>query len=155
VCSRRTAPADVALTRDRLDDCRAAVLVSDARRGAVVEQAVRECRHLKAVVLADDGRPRPSSAVPVVDFDTLLDGSPVTLPARRRSIDVDLAALVHIRLDCRARGVMLTHPNIVSAATSITPSAEHRRRRDADVLPLSLTTASPGADGVQGRRARS
>lgn len=67
------------------------------------------------------------------------EGYPVTRP-RRQNIDVDLAALIYTSGSTgHPKGVMLTHLNMVSAATSITTYLENRQDDVIlNVLPLAF-----------------
>jgi amino acid adenylation domain-containing protein len=76
-----------------------------------------------------------------VGFDTLLARhARDTSPPEKRAIDVDLAALLYTSGSTGApKGVMLTHRNMVSAATSITTYLENTPEDVVlNVLPLSF-----------------
>lgn len=124
-----------------LEDCRAALLVGDSRRRVVVEQATTGLGFLRAVVLVGDASRRaPSERTAFRSFGAVLAEQEEAERPSHRSIDVDLAALVYTSGSTgRAKGVMLSHLNMVSAATSITTYLENTADDVIlDVLPLSF-----------------
>src|SRR5262249_43251731 len=97
----------------------------------------------RAAAARQEPRPpeqRPSDgALLIVSFDDLRRSQSNAAPAKR-CIDVDLASLIYTSGSTgNPKGVMLTHRNMVAAATSITTYLENR---DDDiilnVLPLSF-----------------
>jgi len=112
-----------------LNDCRACALITDSTRIAMLEQQRPGLSHLKSIVLAD------------AEWDHIAEDSgwPDT-PPRKQCIDIDLAALIYTSGSTgRPKGVMLTHLNIVSAATSITTYLENTPDDViVNVLPLSF-----------------
>ncbi|HEY7497067.1 MAG TPA: class I adenylate-forming enzyme family protein [Vicinamibacterales bacterium] len=125
-----------------LNDCEASVLVSDRRALPVVTDAVSKCGALNAVVLVgectgDIGIERH----PIVWFAALASTEPPADAAdRRRPIDQDLAALIYTSGSTgRGKGVMLTHANMVAAASSIQDYLRNTPNDVIlDVLPLSF-----------------
>jgi long-chain acyl-CoA synthetase len=128
-----------------LNNSRATALITDRRRKAVVTEIADRTPHTRVVVLtgvADD----PSLADTAIEAKQLLsfedaiqsthDGS----KPENRSIDIDLAALIYTSGSTGTpKGVMLTHLNIVSAATSITTYLENVEDDIIlNVLPLSF-----------------
>ena len=122
-----------------LTNCGAVALITHARK----LDAIRECLgepSLKAVFLAGPkatlAQPAPNRIVWLEDL--FQEVPPEALP--KRCIDMDLAALVYTSGSTgRPKGVMLTHGNIVSAATSITTYLENTAEDIiVDVLPLSF-----------------
>jgi amino acid adenylation domain-containing protein len=112
-----------------LNDCRACALVTDSARIAGLEQQLSGLSHLKSIVLAD------------AEWDRIVgDSVSPDTPPEKQCIDIDLAALIYTSGSTgRPKGVMLTHLNIVSAATSITTYLENTPDDViVNVLPLSF-----------------
>src|SRR5512132_63307 len=103
-------------------NCRAAAFVSDDRRLAAVADRLAALPQPPAIVAA---------AAP---------GRETTVVPPKRSIDADLAALIYTSGSTgRPKGVMVTHLNIVSAATSITTYLENTEDDVIiNVLPLAF-----------------
>jgi amino acid adenylation domain-containing protein len=128
--------------RTLLTDARPTALVTDSRRLAVVDRLRSEVPSLTAVFVSGaDTEPCAADDAWLISLDTTLDdsaGDDVAL--RPRGIDLDLAALIYTSGSTgRPKGVMLSHRNMVTAATSITGYLEN----SADdiilnVLPLSF-----------------
>lgn len=120
-----------------LDNSRAAALVCDQRSLRSLEPLWSRTPHLKTVVVTGADR------VPVIGKAAVAFANEIgrTAPdGGSGNIDIDLAALVYTSGSTgHAKGVMLTHLNIVSAASSI---AEYLENTDTDiilcVLPLSF-----------------
>jgi long-chain acyl-CoA synthetase len=111
-----------------LSDCSAGALITDMARAHRFEAAGQELPRLRSVLLAD------------VDLEFTTDASGADSPPPKHGIDRDLAALVYTSGSTgKSKGVMLTHLNIVSAATSI---IEYLENTSSDVilntLPLSF-----------------
>lgn len=121
-----------------LNNCRARALVTDARLFAAAGEALGGTS-LECVWVAHEGA--PAAGIRTLPLDHVLaDVSlPDTRPAKR-SIDIDLAALIYTSGSTgRPKGVMLTHLNMVSAATSITTYLENTPDDIIlNVLPLSF-----------------
>ncbi len=121
-----------------LNNCRARALITDAVRLEAVAECLGELPHLRAIWSAGIHRNRPVPPMTIF-LDAVLENSASEHPLRK-GIDIDLAALIYTSGSTgRPKGVMLTHLNIVSAATSITTYLENT----ADdvilsVLPLSF-----------------
>src|SRR5579885_1624604 len=112
-----------------LNDCRACALITDSARIAGLEQQLSGLSHLKSIVLAD------------AEWDRIVgDSVSPDTPPEKQCIDVDLAALIYTSGSTgKPKGVMLTHLNIVSAATSITTYLENTPDDVIlNVLPLSF-----------------
>ncbi|HEX5000515.1 MAG TPA: AMP-binding protein [Terriglobia bacterium] len=118
------------------------VLVTKSAVTAALESHDSGAPELKNVVVAGPAHDAQSGRYPVIPLDGLLnefDGH-VTPPAKR-SIDMDLAALLYTSgTTGRPKGVMLSHFNMVAAATSV---IEYLRNDSRDVilnvLPLSFS----------------
>ena len=103
-----------------LNDSEAALLITDRRYEPVAAEALARAPHVGAVaVVADTPQlDRPLGTARRISFSDLLN-APARKPARE-TIDQDLAALVYTSGSTgHPKGVMLTHLNMVAAATSI------------------------------------
>jgi amino acid adenylation domain-containing protein len=108
-----------------LTDCGAAALITDAQLARVFEPALH------------------NRELPVLDVESELDATdpaPGTFALPRRNLDIDLAALIYTSGSTgEPKGVMLTHRNMLTAATSISTYLELREDDVIlDVLPLSF-----------------
>lgn len=126
-----------------LNNCRVRALVTDLRKFTSVKQNRTQTPHLHTIFVA--GRVQAGALIPdvlpaIVLNDVFSRSDLPSHPPTKRCIDVDLAALIYTSGSTgRPKGVMLTHLNIVSAATSITTYLENDA---ADIilnaLPLSF-----------------
>lgn len=145
-----------------LNNCRATVVITDGEKLSSLGQCLREVPTLRIVLVAGDAatglslaRPdaRDGAAPPVSATDSagdvprivrleevLADSETSSAPVVKKCIDVDLAALIYTSGSTGGpKGVMLSHLNIVSAATSITTYLENRETDIIlNLLPLSF-----------------
>jgi long-chain acyl-CoA synthetase len=125
-----------------LDNCRATMLITTQRLLSTAMRAARQAPCLADVIVAgtpvDQGLSSPEGKR-VAWLNRLLEGQSGGCPARR-NIDIDLAALIYTSGSTgRPKGVMVTHLNMVSAATSITTYLENTANDIIlNVLPLSF-----------------
>jgi amino acid adenylation domain-containing protein len=122
-----------------LDDCRARALVAAAHLAPAFEPAAAGARHLALTLVAGDLAEARLAALPGgARWDEALRGD--APPPPRRSLDVDLACLVYTSGSTgEPKGVMLTHRNMLTAATAITTYLENREDDVIlGVLPLAF-----------------
>ncbi|MPY87931.1 MAG: AMP-binding protein [Luteitalea sp.] len=124
-----------------LNNSRAAALVTAGKQSHVLEEMKGRTPHLRTVLLSTPGGTERGhgfqvSALEDVTSREAWSGPPPTAGC----IDVDLAALIYTSGSTgHPKGVMLTHLNIVSAATSITTYLENTPDDIVlNVLPLSF-----------------
>ncbi len=109
-----------------LNDCRAKVLISDMHLSAVFNQSAPLSPHLTHVIVSGafdaERLPAVKNALPWVQ---VLERVGPNVPPGRRCIDVDLAAIIYTSGSTGdPKGVMLTHRNMLTAATSISTYLE-------------------------------
>ncbi|MBI5759804.1 MAG: AMP-binding protein [Planctomycetales bacterium] len=127
-----------------LNNSRAAALILPRRKVRTLVDVWNETPHLKSVVTVGV-EPEPAVDSPngksfVALDDLLIRHANDSRPPRKRCIDIDLAALNYTSGSTgNPKGVLLTHLNMVSVATSITTYLENRFDDIVlNVLPLSF-----------------
>jgi len=123
-----------------LNDCRATAMVTDAHIANVFKPAVARAPSLKSVIVSGAVTPDLLAALPGgVSEEEARAGQPVDAPPQRRSLDIDLAAIVYTSGSTGdPKGVMLTHRNMLTAATSV---STYLGMREDDVVLLALPMA--------------
>ena len=127
-----------------LNNCRASAMVIGADKLTSIPQWALETPHLRSVLLVGATESQcqllPSAGKSVLSFDELRKQGGNASPPHKKCIDIDLAALIYTSGSTgRPKGVMMTHLNIVSAATSITTYLENRPEDVVmNVLPLAF-----------------
>lgn len=124
-----------------LNDCRAAALISETRLSSEFLPAMARTRHLRAAIIAG-AMPSPlvDGSAQMTAWDDALAAEISSVPPARQCLDVDLAAIIYTSGSTgEPKGVMLTHRNMITAATSI--STYLRMVEDdvvMNVLPLAF-----------------
>src|SRR5690606_10213896 len=122
-----------------LNNCEAAVLLTQASLAPVAFAAAARAPSVRKVVVVDDPpAAAPDAAMSWDDFGNV--AAPGCAAARPAGVDIDLAMLVYTSGSTgNPKGVMMTHKNIEHAATSITTYLEAREDDVVlSVLPLSF-----------------
>jgi len=122
-----------------LQDCRAAALISASHSSHVFMPAARRSGHLRLSLIS--GHMASADGLPgYVSWDEAMAAGDRNAPPANHSIDVDLAAIIYTSGSTgEPKGVMLTHRNMLTAATSI---STYLQNTEDDVilgvLPLSF-----------------
>ncbi len=125
-----------------LNNSRARAIVLPTRKVPALQACWTDAPHLKNLIVT--GAAAPTACAPeksCVSFEELLERhADDTRPPAKPGIDVDLAALIYTSGSTgKPKGVMLTHLNMVAAATSITTYLENAPDDVIlNVLPLSF-----------------
>lgn len=104
-----------------LKDCGARALVTDAHLAPAFSKAAPLAPALVSVIVTGRFDRSKIPGLPgILDWSTALSGGDRTHPPPRKTLDIDLAALVYTSGSTgEPKGVMLTHRNMLTAATSI------------------------------------
>ena len=126
-----------------LGDCAATVLITDSYHLEDIVEILPGLPDLKRIIVTDYGRtPEINQHIirqELMSYNTMLEESPAERVAPL-NIDIDLASLVYTSGSSgNPKGVMLTHLNMVSAATSIIQYLENTSDDIIiDTLPLAF-----------------
>lgn len=121
-----------------LNNCRASGVVTDRGRAAAILEMQRELPHL-AGVWRDGPEESEEGRLQVHSLAAALADESASQAPGNRNIDIDMAALIYTSGSTgRPKGVVMTHLNIVSAATSITTYLESR---STDIVLCALPLA--------------
>lgn len=125
-----------------LNNCRARVIICPQIRLKDLESHAEQLPHTRvAIITGSVSEDRQQSSIRIVPFQRCLsERATFAHRPRRQNIDIDLAALIYTSGSTgNPKGVMLTHLNMVSAATSITTYLENRQDDIIlNVLPLAF-----------------
>jgi amino acid adenylation domain-containing protein len=111
-----------------LADSRATALVTEAKLAPIFAPALARTTFLRTVVIAGERGAIDAPLIPgsVTFDDAVAEGLGAGAPARR-CLDVDLAAIVYTSGSTGdPKGVMLTHRNMLTAATSVSTYLGYR-----------------------------
>jgi len=126
-----------------LNDCQVRTLVTNASHLREIAPELPACPHLKTIILTDyeraSGNLPPDTPITFLSYQQIMGGFPGTRP-RSRAIDIDLASLIYTSgSTAQPKGVMLTHLNMVTAATSVSTYLDNTPDDIIlNVLPLSF-----------------
>jgi amino acid adenylation domain-containing protein len=112
-----------------LNDCRATGLISHTKQLEMISRGVKEVSSLRVLILAGTG----SAGVQLDRIQTrgweealAQQAAPSAHPPTKSSIDIDLATIIYTSGSTGfPKGVMMTHLNMVTAATSISRYVEN------------------------------
>jgi len=125
-----------------LNNSRARALIAHCQKRATVEPCLGDTPYVETVICAGKAAGVVGNGhARVVSWDELcVQYAQAVLPPPQQTIDIDLAALIYTSGSTgNPKGVVLTHLNIVSAATSITTYLENTAHDIIlNVLPLSF-----------------
>ncbi len=125
-----------------LNDCQVKTLITDARHLVEISEILSKCPQLNSIIITEDGKKInvfKHLSPKIISFRNALSSYSSRCPLNN-NIDLDLASLIYTSGSTgNPKGVMLTHLNMVSAATSI---IEYLENTSNDViincLPLSF-----------------
>ena len=121
-----------------LNNCQAKSIITDKTAFSLISEHYLEIPSLNFAILCNEPGVHNQSLKYLV-LKQIVDSCSTSLPPTR-CIDIDLAALIYTSGSTgNPKGVMLTHLNIISAATSITQYLENKSSDIIiNVLPLSF-----------------
>ena len=122
-----------------LGNCEASVLITQLSLLPAALEAAAQTPSLRRIVVMD-ATPESDLGALGLGWTHFLDASAARLPEAPRGIDIDLAMLVYTSGSTgNPKGVMMTHKNILHAATSITTYLEASEDEVVlSVLPLAF-----------------
>jgi len=124
-----------------LEDCRPAALITDMHIHSVFAGPARACPHLRCVIISGSIDDAKLAELPHAQrWADAIAGGDRAVPPARKCIDIDLAAIIYTSGSTGdPKGVMLTHRNMLTAATSIASYLELQEDEVIlGVLPLAF-----------------
>ncbi len=123
-----------------LTDCRASAMITEGHLASAFAEAARLSHHLRTIIVAGAKDDSALLGLPAIAWERAIADGDAHHPPLRRGIESDLAAIIYTSGSTgEPKGVMLTHRNMLTAATSIT---SYLRSAEDDVilsvLPLSF-----------------
>jgi len=125
-----------------LNNSESSFLISQWQKNEIISKAVENVNSLKAVIMCGEVKNKSHSTnthTNIIEWDTFIHSQPNSKP-EIQCIDVDLANIIYTSGSTgNPKGVMMTHLNMATAATSITQYLENCETDIIlNVLPLSF-----------------
>jgi amino acid adenylation domain-containing protein len=124
-----------------LNDCRASAMITDGHLTRIFSEVVKDSKHLRVLIISGKlDAEKLEGGPPAISWDDALASGDRGQPPARTAIDIDLAAIVYTSGSTGdPKGVMLTHRNMLTAATSVSTYLEMQEDDIVlGVLPMSF-----------------